>query len=105
MIVSRDRGVVGPASSSVSEARVGGMLPRRTPVRAAKRARPGAVPTSRVRLGGPGTIAFRELRINDQIRIPHVRLFDDTTQEAFGIVPIEKARALAVERELDLVEV
>jgi translation initiation factor IF-3 len=34
-----------------------------------------------------------------------VRLFDDTTQEAFGIVPIEKARALAVERELDLVEV
>jgi translation initiation factor IF-3 len=34
-----------------------------------------------------------------------VRLFDDTTQEAFGIVPIEKARQLAVERELDLVEV
>lgn len=56
-------------------------------------------------VGGPGTIAFRELRINDQIRIPHVRLFDDTTQEAFGIVPIEKARQLAVERELDLVEV
>jgi translation initiation factor IF-3 len=55
--------------------------------------------------GGPGTIAFRELRINEQIRIPSVRLFDDTTQEAFGIVPIEKARQLAVERELDLVEV
>lgn len=55
--------------------------------------------------GGPGTIAFRELRINEQIRIPNVRLFDDTTQEAFGIVPIEKARQLAVERELDLVEV
>jgi len=53
----------------------------------------------------PRTIAFRELRINDQIRIPHVRLFDDTTQEAFGIVPIEKARQLAIERELDLVEV
>jgi translation initiation factor IF-3 len=34
-----------------------------------------------------------------------VRLFDDTTQESFGIVPIEKARQLAVERELDLVEV
>ena len=34
-----------------------------------------------------------------------MRLFDDTTQEAFGIVPIEKARQLAVERELDLVEV
>ena len=100
------------------------MLRRRTPVRAAKRARTGADPTFRVRLGGPetvywiaaavqlflfrggsGTIAFRELRINDQIRIPHVRLFDDTTQEAFGIVPIERARQLAVEKELDLVEV
>ncbi|MGH7750936.1 MAG: translation initiation factor IF-3, partial [Candidatus Dormibacteria bacterium] len=34
-----------------------------------------------------------------------MRLFDDTTQEAFGIVPVEKARQLAVERELDLVEV
>jgi translation initiation factor IF-3 len=100
------------------------MLPRRTPVRAAKRARAGADPTSRACPGGPETvhwiaaaiqlfsfleetrtIAFRELRINDQIRIPHVRLFDDTTQEAFGIVPIERARQLAVERELDLVEV
>lgn len=34
-----------------------------------------------------------------------VRLFDDTTQESFGIVPIDRARQLAVERELDLVEV
>jgi translation initiation factor IF-3 len=50
-------------------------------------------------------IAFRELRINDQIRIPQVRLFDDTTEEAFGIVPLERAKQLAVERELDLVEV
>ena len=50
-------------------------------------------------------IAFRELRVNDQIRIPQVRLFDDETQEAFGIVPLERAKALAVERELDLVEV
>jgi translation initiation factor IF-3 len=55
--------------------------------------------------GGPDPIAFRELRINEQIRIPAVRLFDDTTQESFGIVPIERARQLAVERELDLVEV
>jgi translation initiation factor IF-3 len=45
------------------------------------------------------------LRINDQIRIPQVRLFDDTTDEALGIVPIETARQLAVERGLDLVEV
>src|SRR5690348_8871042 len=83
----------------------------------------GAGPTSRASLGGPESahwiavaiqffvfggpdpIAFRELRINDQIRIPMVRLFDDTTQESFGIVPIERARQLAVERELDLVEV
>jgi translation initiation factor IF-3 len=34
-----------------------------------------------------------------------VRLFDDTTQEAFGIVPLERAKQLAMERELDLVEV
>jgi translation initiation factor IF-3 len=34
-----------------------------------------------------------------------VRLFDDTTNEALGIVPIEKARQIAQERELDLVEV
>jgi translation initiation factor IF-3 len=34
-----------------------------------------------------------------------VRLFDDTTQEAFGIVSLERARQLALERELDLVEV
>lgn len=55
--------------------------------------------------GGPQPIAFRELRINEQIRIPNVRLFDDTTQEAFGVVAIERARQLALERELDLVEV
>ncbi len=34
-----------------------------------------------------------------------MRLFDDTTDEAFGIVPIERARQMAQERELDLVEV
>jgi len=45
------------------------------------------------------------LRVNEQIRIPTVRLFDDTTGESLGIVAIEKARQLAQERELDLVEV
>jgi translation initiation factor IF-3 len=45
------------------------------------------------------------LRINEQIRIPQVRLFDDTTDEALGIVSIETARQLAVDRGLDLVEV
>ena len=34
-----------------------------------------------------------------------MRLFDDTTDEALGIVPIETARQLAVDRGLDLVEV
>ena len=50
-------------------------------------------------------IAFRELRVNDQIRIPTVRLFDDSTGEQLGIVPIERARELAAQREVDLVEV
>jgi translation initiation factor IF-3 len=45
------------------------------------------------------------LRINEQIRIPQVRLFDDTTDEVLGIVTVETARQLAVERGLDLVEV
>ncbi|MHB8718131.1 MAG: translation initiation factor IF-3 [Candidatus Dormibacteria bacterium] len=45
------------------------------------------------------------MRINEQIRIPQVRLFDDTTDEALGIVAIDRARQLAVERGLDLVEV
>jgi translation initiation factor IF-3 len=45
------------------------------------------------------------LRINDQIRVPTVRLFDDTTGESLGIVAIDKAREIAGERELDLVEV
>ena len=80
-------------------------------------------PTSRAGLGGPehrsldsgslsifhfwrfSPIAFRELRINDQIRVPQVRLFDGTTDEAFGVVPLDKAKQLAIERELDLVEV
>lgn len=34
-----------------------------------------------------------------------IRLFDDTTQESFGIVPLDRAKQLAAERELDLVEV
>ncbi|MHB1576354.1 MAG: translation initiation factor IF-3 [Candidatus Dormibacteria bacterium] len=51
------------------------------------------------------SIAFRELRINDQIRVPSVRLFDDTTEEAIGIVTLAEAQALAQERGLDLVEV
>lgn len=51
------------------------------------------------------SIAFRELRINDQIRVPAVRLFDDANEEALGIVPIAEAQQLAQQRGLDLVEV
>lgn len=51
------------------------------------------------------SIAFRELRINDQIRVPTVRLFDDTRDEAIGIVSLAEAQELAQERGLDLVEV
>ena len=51
------------------------------------------------------SIAFRELHINDQIRTPQVRLFDDTTDEALGIVTLAEAQRLAQERGLDLVEV
>ncbi|MGH7641144.1 MAG: translation initiation factor IF-3 [Candidatus Dormibacteria bacterium] len=43
--------------------------------------------------------------MNDQIRIPSVRLFDDTNDEALGIVPLAEAQRLAQERGLDLVEV
>lgn len=51
------------------------------------------------------SIAFRELRINDQIRVPAVRLFDDANEEALGIVSIAEAQQLAQQRGLDLVEV
>lgn len=99
------------------------MLPLSTPHGAAKRARALRTPPPGSALGvqnGHGLdsgslsrffcwrlppIAFRELRINEQIRIPQVRLFDDTTDEALGIVAIDEARQLAVERGLDLVEV
>ncbi|MGH7758140.1 MAG: translation initiation factor IF-3, partial [Candidatus Dormibacteria bacterium] len=50
-------------------------------------------------------MAFRELRINDQIRAASVRLFDDTNDEALGIVNLTEAQQLAQERGLDLVEV
>ncbi len=45
------------------------------------------------------------MRVNDQIRIAQVRLFDGTTEEALGIVTVQEAQRLAQERELDLVEI
>ncbi len=43
-------------------------------------------------------------RVNEHIRIPEVRLIDADGQQV-GVVPTEKAKTLAEEAELDLVEV
>ncbi len=44
------------------------------------------------------------MRINDQIRASDVRLIDDQNNQ-LGVVPVDRARTIALERELDLVEV
>lgn len=44
-----------------------------------------------------------EHRINDRIRVPEVRLVGDNVEP--GVYPIEKARRIAEELELDLVEI
>src|SRR6476660_2789807 len=44
-----------------------------------------------------------EHRINDRIRVPQVRLVGDNVQ--VGIYPIEEAKKIAREQELDLVEI
>lgn len=46
----------------------------------------------------------KNVRVNEQIRISPIRLIDADGGQV-GIVPIEEARQLARERELDLVEV
>lgn len=42
-------------------------------------------------------------RINEQIRVPEVRLVGENVEQ--GVFPIEKARQMADEQELDLVEI
>ena len=49
-------------------------------------------------------MAQRNFRVNRQIRIPEVRLIDETGEQV-GIVPTDKARKRAEEAGLDLVEV
>ena len=44
------------------------------------------------------------MRVNDRIRVPEVRVVDDTG-ENLGVMATEQARALASEKGLDLVEV
>ena len=46
----------------------------------------------------------KDVRINDQIRISPVRLIDVDGSQV-GIIPLDEAKQLARERELDLVEV
>src|SRR3954447_24360022 len=57
-------------------------------------------PTTR-QAGGP---ISTELRINDRIRVPEVRLVGPSG-ETVGIVPTDQALKLAVEADLDLVEI
>ncbi|HVR44270.1 MAG TPA: translation initiation factor IF-3 [Thermoanaerobaculia bacterium] len=52
----------------------------------------------------PPRLPEAENRINELIRVPEVRLIDDEGNQ-IGIVPIEKAREMAREKELDLVEI
>jgi translation initiation factor IF-3 len=49
-------------------------------------------------------VVTKNVRVNEQIRISPIRLIDADGGQV-GIVPIEEARQLARERELDLVEV
>ena len=44
------------------------------------------------------------LRVNERIRAPEVRVIDDEGGQV-GILPIEQARRLAKEKDLDLVEI
>jgi translation initiation factor IF-3 len=50
------------------------------------------------------SIAFKELRVNEQIRVPNVRVIDERNEQ-LGVMLTEKARQVAQEKELDLVEV
>ncbi len=49
-------------------------------------------------------MAAKKQRINNQIRIPEVRLIDDKGEQR-GVVPIQEALTIAAEAGLDLVEV
>ena len=58
-----------------------------------------------VRRPSKGGVAITgKLRINEQIRCPQVRLISDTGEQ-LGIQPIEEAQKIALEKDLDLVEV
>ncbi len=51
------------------------------------------------------SIIFKELRINEEIRVAEVRLVSDEGGEQLGVLPIREALAIANEKNLDLVEI
>ena len=63
---------------------------------------PPCPPRSNARIGG-GTIS-RDLRVNQMIRIPQVRVIDEEGNQ-LGVMPTPQALEMAQERGLDLVEV
>jgi translation initiation factor IF-3 len=64
----------------------------------------GDLPRGRRRSSDPGGHISTELRINDRIRVPEVRLVGPNG-ETVGIVPTDQALKLAQEADLDLVEI
>ncbi|MCI8336775.1 MAG: translation initiation factor IF-3 [Peptococcaceae bacterium] len=48
---------------------------------------------------------MKELRINEEIRVPEVRVTLEEGNEQVGIMPIKEAMQLAIEKGLDLVEI
>ena len=60
-------------------------------------------PRSRNSRGGPTAIE-RRFRINEQLRVPEVRLVDENGVQV-GVIPTREALAKARERSLDLIEV
>ena len=51
------------------------------------------------------SVIFKELRINEEIRVPEVRLIAEEGNEQLGVLPIAQALAIAAEKNLDLVEI
>jgi len=55
-------------------------------------------------LQGGGLIISKDWRVNEEIRVKEVRLISETGEQ-LGIVPIRQALDMALEKEMDLVEV
>src|SRR5206468_6449068 len=66
--------------------------------------RRGSPPGGQTRSSDPGGHISTELRINERIRVPEVRLVGPNG-ETVGIVPTDQALKLAQEADLDLVEI